>query len=238
MPADSRFDQSVVDDPLKQQLFERNQRPSVWLSNFEPPQVFEQADLAGSQLIFSQTGTPEDEVNLWQEVTARWQEQSPEEAEQYALEARTTVGAHDMTSRATTRMALGVVRASQGREEEAEALLREALDVLEPTDLHVIRIELLQALVDFLRSKARDEEVDVYDITNGERFTTYVIFGDTGQIQVNGAAANLVKVGDLIIIAGYAELAPDEIRQHRATIVHVDEKNRLKTVAATVVREP
>jgi aspartate 1-decarboxylase len=65
-----------------------------------------------------------------------------------------------------------------------------------------------------------------------------VIFGDTGQIQVNGAAANLVKVGDLIIIAGYAELAPDEIRQHRATIVHVDEKNQLKTVAATVVREP
>lgn len=82
------------------------------------------------------------------------------------------------------------------------------------------------------------EEVDVYDITNGERFTTYVIFGETGQIQVNGAAANLVKVGDLIIIAAYAELSPEEIPQHRATVVHVDEKNRLKTVAATVVREP
>lgn len=82
------------------------------------------------------------------------------------------------------------------------------------------------------------EEVDVYDITNGERFTTYVIFGETGQIQVNGAAANLVKVGDLVIIAAYAELSPDEMLQHRATIVHVDEKNRLKTVAATVVREP
>jgi aspartate 1-decarboxylase len=82
------------------------------------------------------------------------------------------------------------------------------------------------------------EQVDVYDITNGERFTTYVIFGEPGQIQVNGAAANLVKVGDLVIIAAYSALEPHEIAAHRATVVQVDEKNRLKTVAATVVREP
>jgi class 3 adenylate cyclase/tetratricopeptide (TPR) repeat protein len=86
-----------------------------------------------------------------------------EEAEQYALEARTTVGPHDMTSRATTRMALGVVRAAQGRGEEAEELFREALEILEPTDLHVIRIELLQTIVDFLRSSARDGEVGAYE---------------------------------------------------------------------------
>ncbi|MCR6655111.1 MAG: aspartate 1-decarboxylase [Opitutus sp.] len=82
------------------------------------------------------------------------------------------------------------------------------------------------------------EQVDVYDITNGERFTTYVIFGEPGQIQVNGAAANLVKVGDLVIIAAYATLEPQEIAQHRATVVLVGEKNALKSVAATVVREP
>ena len=82
------------------------------------------------------------------------------------------------------------------------------------------------------------EQVDVYDISNGQRFTTYVIFGETGQIQVNGAAANLVKVGDLVIVAAYAALEPAEIAQHRSTVVLVDEKNRLKTVAATVVREP
>ena len=58
-----------------------------------------------------------------------------EEAERYALEARKTVGPHDMHSRATTRMALGLVRAAQGRDEEAEALLREALDILDGTDL-------------------------------------------------------------------------------------------------------
>ena len=90
MPADSRFDLSAVDDPLKQTLFELNQQPSVWLSNFEPPQVFEQADLAGSQLIFSEAGTTEDLVNLWEEATTRWREQNPEEAEQYAAWAQQT----------------------------------------------------------------------------------------------------------------------------------------------------
>jgi hypothetical protein len=68
-----------------------------------------------------------------------------------------------MTSRATTRMALGVVRAAQGRGEEAEELFREALEILDPTDLHVIRIELLQTIVDFLRSSARDGEVGAYE---------------------------------------------------------------------------
>lgn len=82
------------------------------------------------------------------------------------------------------------------------------------------------------------EQVDVYDITNAARFTTYVIFGESGQIQVNGAAAALVKTGDLIIVAAYAAVDASELPQHRATVVQVDEKNRLKTVAATVVREP
>ena len=90
MPADSRFDLSAVDDPLKQTLFELNQQPSVWLSNFEPPQVFEQADLAGSQLIFSGSGTTDDLLNLWEEATTRWREQNPEEAEQYAAWAQKT----------------------------------------------------------------------------------------------------------------------------------------------------
>ena len=52
----------------------------------------------------------------------------------YALEARETVGPHDSISRATTRMALGLVRAAQGRDEEAETLLREAIEMLDGTD--------------------------------------------------------------------------------------------------------
>ena len=62
-----------------------------------------------------------------------------DEAERYALESRRTVGPHDNMSRATTRMALGLVRAAQGRDAEAEELLREAVDVLEGTELRLVR---------------------------------------------------------------------------------------------------
>lgn len=82
------------------------------------------------------------------------------------------------------------------------------------------------------------EQVDVYDISNGERFTTYVIYGEPGQIQVNGAAANLVKTDDLIIIAAYAMLEPAEVAGHRATVVLVDGANRVKTVNVSGVRQP
>lgn len=44
------------------------------------------------------------------------------------------------------------------------------------------------------------EQVDVLDIDNGARFTTYVIYGEPGQVQVNGAAARLVRPGDLVIV--------------------------------------
>ncbi len=60
-----------------------------------------------------------------------------DEAEVLALQARKTVGPHDMASRATTRMAHGLVRAAQGRDEEAERLLREALDVIKTTGIDV-----------------------------------------------------------------------------------------------------
>lgn len=83
-----------------------------------------------------------------------------DEAERYALEARETVGPHDTISRATTRMALGIVRAAQGRDEEAEALLRDAVEVVEGKDLRLIRRELLSALGRFLRERERVEEAE------------------------------------------------------------------------------
>ena len=83
-----------------------------------------------------------------------------DEAERYALEARETVGPHDTISRATTRMALGIVRAAQGRDEEAEVLLRDAVEVVEGKDLRLIRRELLSALGRFLRERERIEEAE------------------------------------------------------------------------------
>ena len=86
-----------------------------------------------------------------------------DEAERYALEARETVGPHDTVSRATTRMALGIVRAAQGRDLEAEELLREAVAVVEGTDLHLIRRELLSALALFLRERGRVDEAEEFE---------------------------------------------------------------------------
>lgn len=82
------------------------------------------------------------------------------------------------------------------------------------------------------------EQVDVYDITNGARFTTYVIYGEPGQVQINGAAAALVGVGDLVIIAAYATLEEAEISDHGVTVVLLDERNRPKALEAKGVRAP
>jgi len=86
-----------------------------------------------------------------------------DEAERYALEARETVGPHDTISRSTTRMALGLVRAAQGRDEEAEALLREAVAVVDGKDLLQIRRELVTALASFLRERERVDEAEEYE---------------------------------------------------------------------------
>jgi hypothetical protein len=60
-------------------------------------------------------------------------------------------------------MALGIVRAAQGRDEEAEALLREAVAVVEGRDLHLIRRELISALARFLRERGRVDEAEEYE---------------------------------------------------------------------------
>lgn len=72
------------------------------------------------------------------------------------------------------------------------------------------------------------EAIDIYDITNGARLTTYAICGPrgSGTICVNGAAAHLVKQGDLIIIACYSQYEEREAYRHQPRIVLVDADNR------------
>lgn len=71
------------------------------------------------------------------------------------------------------------------------------------------------------------ERVEIYNVTNGHRFSTYVIPGrERGEILVNGAAARLVQKGDQVIIAAYAEFDPDEARRHRPVVVLLDSENR------------
>lgn len=72
------------------------------------------------------------------------------------------------------------------------------------------------------------QKVDVLDINNGERFSTYIIKGEKkGEICLNGAAARKVCVGDLVIIVSYADMDEKEAKTHKPTIVHVNEKNEV-----------
>ena len=81
-----------------------------------------------------------------------------DEAERYAVEAMRTVGAQDVTSLATTRMALGLVRAAQGRDDEAETLLREAVQVASEPAPGWICNTVVRQLARFLRERGRPEE--------------------------------------------------------------------------------
>ena len=76
------------------------------------------------------------------------------------------------------------------------------------------------------------ERVDVYDVDNGNRFSTYLIEGErgSGDCCVNGAAARLVSIGDKLILASYTEVADRDVASHRPTVVLVGEGNRVKTV--------
>lgn len=81
-----------------------------------------------------------------------------------------------------------------------------------------------------LMKKARlreNQKVDVLNINNGERFSTYVITGKKGyrDICINGAAAHKAKKGDKVIIVAYASMTEAEANSHKPYVVHVDENN-------------
>ena len=86
-----------------------------------------------------------------------------EEAERYALEARASVGPEDRVSISTTKVSLSAVRAAQGRDDEAEALLREAVDELERHQMRAIERWALRRLVDFYASRGREDDAVGYE---------------------------------------------------------------------------
>jgi len=71
------------------------------------------------------------------------------------------------------------------------------------------------------------EQVQVLNINNGARFTTYAIEGENGEICLNGAAARLVAKGDIIIILSYCHVEDNEARNFVAKLVYVDDKNTI-----------
>lgn len=73
------------------------------------------------------------------------------------------------------------------------------------------------------------QQIDIYNITNGERFTTYAIRAQrgSGTISVNGAAAHKADPGDILIIATYATYTELELERFHPQLVYVDEHNRI-----------
>ncbi len=96
-------------------------------------------------------------------------------------------------------------------------------------DLHyvgslTIDLDLMEA-ADLVEGEA----VQVVDIDNGARLTTYVITGERGSgvIGINGAAAHLVHPGDLVIIMSFVHVDRDAVAEHAPRVVHVDGENRI-----------
>lgn len=81
------------------------------------------------------------------------------------------------------------------------------------------------------------EKIELYNVNNGERFSTYAIPGKrgTGEISLNGAAARRAHLGDLLIICTYAPMTEEEIAGYEQKIVFVDEKNKITSMKKPVL---
>ncbi|WP_405083954.1 aspartate 1-decarboxylase [Microbispora sp. NBC_01389] len=95
-------------------------------------------------------------------------------------------------------------------------------------DLHYVGSVTISADLMAEANLVEGEKVDIVDIDNGNRLSTYVIEGPAGSgtIGINGAAARLISVGDLVIIIAYALVAEEEVKTLRPCVVFVDRDNR------------
>jgi len=80
------------------------------------------------------------------------------------------------------------------------------------------------------------EQIDIYNVDNGERFTTYIIAAEAGSgtISINGAAARLCQVGDRIIIATYGHFNEQEAKEHKPRLVYLNKDNSVERTANTI----
>jgi aspartate 1-decarboxylase len=80
------------------------------------------------------------------------------------------------------------------------------------------------------------EQIQIYNIANGERFTTYAIRAEAGSgvISVNGAAAHKARVGDRVIICAYSAMEEGQARVFKPRLVYLDETNRVVRTTNTI----
>ncbi|MCS6875837.1 MAG: aspartate 1-decarboxylase [Aquificaceae bacterium] len=83
------------------------------------------------------------------------------------------------------------------------------------------------------------EKIEVYNVSNGARFSTYVIPAPrySGEVRLNGAAARLGAVGDIIIIASYALYGEKELEDYKPYLVYVDEYNQIREIRRDMLIE-
>lgn len=80
------------------------------------------------------------------------------------------------------------------------------------------------------------EQIDIYNVNNGERFHTYIILAEpgSGTFSMNGAAARKVAVGDKVIIATYGHFNEAELLNHKPKLVYLGEGNRVERTSNTI----
>ena len=82
------------------------------------------------------------------------------------------------------------------------------------------------------------EQVQVLNVNNGDRFTTYAIEGENGEICINGAAARLAVLGDTIIILSYCHLSNNEVNDYSPKVVYVDSTNTITETKQLITNLP
>jgi aspartate 1-decarboxylase len=106
------------------------------------------------------------------------------------------------------------------------------------------RVRVTQAILDYEGSCGIDgglleiaglreyQYIELYNVSNGERFTTYIIKAPkgSGEISLNGAAARKASVGDLLIICAYSSYSDAELENYKPIVVLVDDQNQVKQV--------
>ncbi|MDX2357034.1 aspartate 1-decarboxylase [Dietzia sp. PP-33] len=98
-------------------------------------------------------------------------------------------------------------------------------------DLHYVGSCTIDADLMDAADLLEGQQIDIVDIDNGSRLTTYAITGERGSgvISINGAAAHLVHPGDLVIVIAYAVMEDAEARTYQPRVVFVDGDNRTLT---------
>lgn len=80
------------------------------------------------------------------------------------------------------------------------------------------------------------EKIEIYNVSNGERFSTYIISAEAGSgtISMNGAAARRCQVGDRIIIATYGQFNEEELADHKPKLIYLNQDNSVERTANTI----